>query len=231
MLIEILYLSLTASCSRISDKENLSLKKSCGVRTLGSSKSFKIFGGETIKPNEYPWMVHLKIARNDFGKRATTYCSGSLISSRHILTAAHCVMNVDKKRLSTDCIPRFKTDKVKPQDVSAYLKNDVTNKEAAPICLPSADLALAKEVQVAGSGTSESGEDVFKVATLKFVEEGKDRVTIRGKSKGTSGCDGDSGGPLFQLDKNSKYAVVGVYSGDNVKAKKGCGIPGEVSTT
>ncbi|KAK5970401.1 Trypsin [Trichostrongylus colubriformis] len=269
MLLEILFLSLTASCSRISDKENLSLKKSCGVRTLGSSQPFKILGGEAIKPNEYPWMVKLKIDRNDMGQRAIAYCSGSLISSRHILTAAHCVMSVHKKKMSLNCMPRYKTAHVKPQNVSAYvgtkcappercqrphqiseihvhkkfdycsknsqhdlaileLKNDVTNKEAAPICLPSADLALAKEVQIAGSGIgSESGQNMLKVATLKFVERGRDRRTIRGKSKTASGCLGDSGGPLFQLAKNGKYALVGVYSGPSVKTKNGCGILNE----
>ena len=40
----------------------------------------RIFGGNTTKKNEYPWMVFIP----------GQYCGGSLINSRWVLTAAHC---------------------------------------------------------------------------------------------------------------------------------------------
>lgn len=46
--------------------------------------SFRIIGGGHTGINEYPWQVALVYNRKFF-------CGGSLISDRHILTAAHCV--------------------------------------------------------------------------------------------------------------------------------------------
>jgi len=46
--------------------------------------SFRVVGGEETKLNEWPWQVAL-VYNNKF------FCGGSLISDRHILTAAHCV--------------------------------------------------------------------------------------------------------------------------------------------
>ncbi|XP_069984571.1 uncharacterized protein [Penaeus vannamei] len=49
-----------------------------------SDATFRIVGGSMTRVNEYPWQVAL-INTNIF------VCGGSLISDRHILTAAHCV--------------------------------------------------------------------------------------------------------------------------------------------
>ena len=48
----------------------------------GSDDSAKIVGGVEAKPNQYPWLVRLQLA--------SYLCGGSIISSRFILTAAHC---------------------------------------------------------------------------------------------------------------------------------------------
>ena len=45
----------------------------------------RIVGGQETEVNEFPWQVGL-VSRN--GK--TPWCGGTLISDRHVLTAAHC---------------------------------------------------------------------------------------------------------------------------------------------
>ena len=45
----------------------------------------RIVGGQETEVNELPWQVGL-VSRN--GK--TPWCGGTLISDRHVLTAAHC---------------------------------------------------------------------------------------------------------------------------------------------
>jgi secreted trypsin-like serine protease len=51
-----------------------------------------IVGGTTAAPNQWPWQVRLFRDSTD----DTGFCGGSLISSRWVLTAAHCVPDVDK---------------------------------------------------------------------------------------------------------------------------------------
>ncbi|XP_023021609.2 uncharacterized protein isoform X1 [Leptinotarsa decemlineata] len=57
----------------------------CGRQTANSDK---IMGGTTSDLGEYPWMALLQYTSNQ-GKKFG--CGGTLISNRHILTAAHCV--------------------------------------------------------------------------------------------------------------------------------------------
>merc|ERR1719189_318282 len=54
---------------------------SCGI----PNRSMRIVGGQETEVNEFPWQVGL-VSRN--GK--TPWCGGTLISDRHVLTAAHC---------------------------------------------------------------------------------------------------------------------------------------------
>lgn len=41
-------------------------------------------GGKEARPAEFPWIV-------GFQRQGKLYCSGTLITDRHVLTAAHCV--------------------------------------------------------------------------------------------------------------------------------------------
>lgn len=63
---------------------------SCG-RVAIQNRFSKIMGGQDAVPYSYPWMVSL-------GKRSYNnlhMCGGSLITQRHVLTAAHCIEDFD----------------------------------------------------------------------------------------------------------------------------------------
>merc|ERR1719394_27265 len=55
----------------------------CGVK--GGAVNGRIVGGQETEEHEYPWQVGL-VSRNG----RTPWCGGTLISSTHVLTAAHC---------------------------------------------------------------------------------------------------------------------------------------------
>nr|AQM58331.1 venom s1 protease 28 [Pristhesancus plagipennis] len=61
----------------------------CGWANKGVARI--IYGNET-RVNEFPWMVHLYVNHiKDDGFMGTT-CGASIITARHVLTAAHCVV-------------------------------------------------------------------------------------------------------------------------------------------
>lgn len=51
----------------------------------------RIVGGENAGVNEFPWTVGLY---THHGCRGQPVCGGTLISSQHVLTAAHCIQRV-----------------------------------------------------------------------------------------------------------------------------------------
>ncbi|KAF2895865.1 hypothetical protein ILUMI_10310 [Ignelater luminosus] len=72
----------------------------CGEQT----GEIRIHGGTETKIWEFPWMALLKYKHNKTNEDAGYQCGGTIINSRYILTAAHCVhlkqpLYVDEVRL------------------------------------------------------------------------------------------------------------------------------------
>ncbi|KAK5984602.1 Peptidase S1 domain-containing protein [Trichostrongylus colubriformis] len=90
---------------KLTKEENIMLKKECGAHELNHTQSmgFRVLsmGGEKVKPNTLPWIAAL-FAFND---RGMFRCSAVQISRRHILTAAHCVVDdkLDDGQQETVC--------------------------------------------------------------------------------------------------------------------------------
>ncbi|KAG8237910.1 hypothetical protein J437_LFUL017782 [Ladona fulva] len=58
----------------------------CGVASFKS----RIVGGQFAQPHEFPWLTAMI-------KERRLYCAGSLITRKHILTAAHCLKGFSKE--------------------------------------------------------------------------------------------------------------------------------------
>ncbi|KAK5971688.1 Trypsin [Trichostrongylus colubriformis] len=114
-------LALTLDCQRITEVENDVIRKKCGVRSLKRKGHFKIFGGRGVRSGEYPWLVQIITSKHLGGIIFDDTCTGSLISPRHVLTAAHCVTNYDGNPAPCDGTERaFNYSIVKPQFLEVY---------------------------------------------------------------------------------------------------------------
>ncbi|XP_044740954.1 venom protease-like [Chrysoperla carnea] len=79
----------TTIAPRITTRSNLPTE--CG--TSASQQTLpRIIGGYDIKKGQFPWMVALGY-ENSTANEIQWSCGGTIITKRHVLTAAHCVFN------------------------------------------------------------------------------------------------------------------------------------------
>lgn len=72
--------------------------------------SLHIFNGKLAMSNEFPYVVALGYENDNISEPIKYNCGGSLISSQHVLTAAHCVSNINEKvPIEVSIIKRFET--------------------------------------------------------------------------------------------------------------------------
>ncbi|KAG4065841.1 hypothetical protein HA402_012519 [Bradysia odoriphaga] len=162
----------------------LTTEEGCGFSNVTHTR---IVGGGPAKMGAWPWMALVGYT-NDLGELGWK-CGGTLITSRHVLTAAHCVKSTlttvrlgehdlgSETETETVEIPVVKvarypqyTSKDGHNDLAVlYLERDVDFSDTIrPICVPTTDPVRSKDFLgyqpfVAGWGRTQEGGDSANV--------------------------------------------------------------------
>ncbi|CAM5130883.1 unnamed protein product [Natator depressus] len=160
----------------------------CGLRPSykpSTLKESKTVGGMAATSSEFPWQVSIQTKEKHF-------CSGSIISSWWILSAAHCFTNelppdlyiafgatdlesheVEKKKLDRLILHEHFDSTNMDNDVALILLDSPIefSEQKLPICLPFIrDLQTWKGCWVAGWGATVAGDKTTLTKRLKKME-------------------------------------------------------------
>jgi len=173
----------SADCSGVTNPtpiiDDLNAPNNCFCGVPNTKSGGKIVGGSEVGIGEYPWQVSLLSSSNVYSH----FCGGTLVSSKHVITAAHCTNNKTASGIfvslgdtwksvnneSESIIIPAKTIKQHPDynntdnDISvielAETVDLLSNPFIKPICLPSAGKTYnGEKAVVSGWGKLDYGE-------------------------------------------------------------------------
>ncbi|XP_026670240.1 plasma kallikrein-like [Ceratina calcarata] len=172
------YIDFNSGPSITSKRPNVCDNCVCGV-----GRKTRIVGGNVTSVYEYPWIVSMS-------KQGTFYCAGSLITRRHVLTAAHCLGGFDKRSIKLILADNNRT-KLDKNSIVRRIKSVVIheNFHASTYNNDIAIIEMDRPVDVNGV-----------VRTACLPEDNKILST------------GDSGGPLHVKGTFGHLEVIGIIS-------------------
>lgn len=96
----------------------------CGIENISS----RIIGGSKSPVNMFPWLVYIETVAEMNGYMMSQSCTGSIISDKYVLTAAHCLHPEQKAAnahvwLMQGCGKKRKTALLQPLKVAKIFKH------------------------------------------------------------------------------------------------------------
>lgn len=200
---------------------------------LAPSAPAFIVSGSSVPAAEFAatWPFAVSLARVSSAGNITSFCAGSVVAPRWVVTAAHCVadmawhesngashyVGVGSRDLTTARWVPVVGHHVADGFDAATATNDIAllelggDAEVVGARLPATDVHSNEQVRVAGWGaTSDFGSVslVLQATTLTVIDPTAAPSLFYARSSSSNVCSGDSGGPAL----NAAGELVGVHS-------------------
>jgi len=190
----------------------------CGVVSGQTAGSVAIVNGSSCADSTAS-VAYLKLDLKD-GGHAT--CSGTVISSTAVLTAAHCLadtssltINFGSKEIpaaSFSYHPGYKGTDSDSIDVGVVIASSPLGQPIVPL-LASRDAKVGETVVIAGYGQSTlgAGAGTLRAGATSMSDVGTYFLVTNAGLNGSGACPGDSGGPVL-VSIDGYWAVAGATS-------------------
>jgi hypothetical protein len=191
----------------------------CGVVSGQTAGSVAIVNGSACTDSTAS-VAYLKL--KDKGGSLYASCSGTVISSTAVLTAAHCLegtgsltINFGSKEIpaaSFSYSPDYNGTASDSIDVGVVIASSPLGQPIVPL-LASRDAKVGETVVIAGYGQSTlgGGAGTLRAGATSMSEVGTYYLATNAGLNGSGACPGDSGGPVL-VSLSGYWAVAGVTS-------------------
>lgn len=168
--------------------------------------------------------------------RGTVHCTGFLVTSNVVVTAAHCITPEPPDEVFFGTRPGKKGTTIAVKNALAHpdydedsLENDIgvialsATAPAKPLLVhvaPFDDSYKGKELRIVGFGATGTSEGAMRKRAGSSIVQSFGTDTFRLKASPSQTCLGDSGGPAFAPSETGGETVIGIASAGDSDCKE-----------